>query len=40
MSQEYATIPVGGQAQTTAESMQFTLTRSQTEMVLNIVPAP
>jgi hypothetical protein len=39
MTQNYGTIPVGGQAQTTAGSMQFTLTRSQTEMVLDILPA-
>ena len=39
MSQNYGSIPVGGQAQTTLGSMQFTLTRSQTEMVLDILPA-
>lgn len=39
MTQNYGTIPVGGQAQTTAGSMLFTLSRSQTEMVLDIVPA-
>jgi hypothetical protein len=39
MTQNYGTVPVGGQAQTTQGSMQFTLTRSSTEMVLDIVPA-
>jgi hypothetical protein len=39
MSQEYASLPVGGQQQTTAGSMLFTLSRTQTEMVLDIVPA-
>jgi len=39
MTQNYGTVPVGGQSQTTAGSMQFTLTRSQTGMVLDIVPA-
>jgi hypothetical protein len=39
MTQNYSSLPIGGQAQTTAGSMQFTLTRSQTEMVLDIVPA-
>jgi hypothetical protein len=39
MTQNYGSIKVGGQAQTTMGSMQFTLTRSQTEMVLDIVPA-
>jgi hypothetical protein len=40
MSQVYPSIPVGGQEQTTEGKMLFTLTRSQTEMVLNVVPAP
>jgi hypothetical protein len=38
MTQNYGTLQVGGKAQTTSGSMQFTLTRSQTEMVLDIVP--
>ena len=38
MTQEYATMPVGGQQQTTIGTMQFTLQRSQTAMVLDIVP--
>jgi len=39
LTQEYAAMPVGGQQQTTIGTMQFTLQRSQTEMVLDIVPA-
>jgi hypothetical protein len=39
LTQEYAAVPVGGQQQTTIGTMQFTLQRSQTEMVLDIVPA-
>jgi hypothetical protein len=39
ISQQYASMPVGGQQQTTIGTMQFTLQRSQNEMVLNIVPA-
>ncbi len=39
MSQVYPSIPVGGQEQTTEGNMLFTLTRSQTEMVLDVVPA-
>ena len=39
MVQGYSSIPVGGQQQTTIGNMQFTLSRSQTEMVLDIVPA-
>jgi hypothetical protein len=40
LAQEYAALPVGGQQQTTVGNMQFTLTRSQTEMVLEIIPTP
>jgi hypothetical protein len=39
LTQEYAAMPVGGQQQTTIGIMQFTLQRSQTEMILDIVPA-
>jgi hypothetical protein len=39
LAQNYSSIQVGGKAQNTLGSMQFTLTRSQTEMVLDIVPA-
>jgi hypothetical protein len=39
MAQEYPNMQVGGQKQTTAGSMQFTLSRSQTEMILDVVPA-
>jgi hypothetical protein len=39
MVQGYSSIPVGGQQQTTIGNMQFTLSRSQTEMMLDIVPA-
>ena len=38
-TQEYAAMPVGGQQQTTIGTMQFTLQRNQTEMILDIVPA-
>ena len=35
----YSTVPVSGQQQTTIGSMQFTLSRTQAEMSLEIVPA-
>jgi hypothetical protein len=38
MVQEYSSIQVGGQQQTTIGSMQFTLSRTQTDMVLDILP--
>ena len=38
LTQEYASVPVGGQQQTTIGSMQVTLQRNQTDMVLDIVP--
>jgi len=38
MAQNYAAVPVGGQQQTTIGSMQFTLSRSQTDMILEIIP--
>ncbi len=40
LTQQYASIQVGGQKQTTVGNMQFTLQRSQTEMVLDIIPTP
>ena len=40
LAQNYSSVPVGGQQQTTIGKMQFTLSRTQTEMTLEIVPAP
>jgi len=40
VAQNYPAIPVSGQQQTIIKTFQFTLQRSQTSMVLNIVPAP
>ena len=40
LAEQYASVPVGGQQQTTSGNMQFTLQRSQTEMVVDIVPIP
>jgi hypothetical protein len=39
LSQNYSKVPVSGQQQTTIKNMQFTLSRSQTEMSLEIVPS-
>ena len=39
VAQNYPTIPVSGQQQTTIKTFQFTLQRNQTSMVLNITPA-
>ena len=39
VSQNYANMAVGDQQQTTIKTMQFTLQRNQTSMVLDIVPA-
>jgi hypothetical protein len=37
--QNYGTIPVGGQQQTTFGTIQFTLQRDQSNMVLDVLPA-
>ena len=39
LSTNYSNVPVSGQQQTTIKNMQFTLSRSQAEMSLEIVPA-
>ena len=39
VAQNYPTVPVSGQQQTTIKTFQFTLQRNQTSMVLDIVPA-
>jgi hypothetical protein len=39
LTENYAKVPVSGQQQTTIKNMQFTLSRTQTEMTLDIVPA-
>ena len=39
LTQNYSTVAVSGQQQTTIKNMQFTLQRNQTSMVLDIVPA-
>jgi methionine-rich copper-binding protein CopC len=39
LSQNYSTVEVAGQQQTTIKNMQFTLQRNQTSMILDIVPA-
>ena len=39
VTQNYPTVPVSGQQQTTIKNMQFTLQRNQTSMVLDILPA-
>jgi hypothetical protein len=39
LTENYSKIPVSGQQQTTIGTMQFTLSRTQTEMHLEIVPA-
>jgi hypothetical protein len=38
LTQQYASMQVGGQQQATFGSMQFTLSRSQTAMVLDVLP--
>jgi hypothetical protein len=38
VSQNYPTVPVSGQQQTTIKTFQFNLQRNQTSMVLDIVP--
>ena len=38
VTQNYPTVPVSGQQQTTVKTFQFTLQRNQTSMVLDIVP--
>jgi hypothetical protein len=38
MVQAYSSIPVGGQQQTTIGTIQITLSRTQTDMVLDILP--
>jgi hypothetical protein len=40
VAQNYPTVPVSGQQQTTIKTFQFTLQRNQTSMVLDIVPTP
>jgi hypothetical protein len=40
LNQNYSSVPVSGQQQTTIKTFQFTLQRDQTSMVLDIVPAP
>ncbi len=37
-AQNYANVPVGGQQQTTIGNFQFTLSRSQTAMTLDVLP--
>ena len=39
LNQNYPNVPVSGQQQTTIKNMQFTLSRTQTEMHLEILPA-
>ena len=39
LSQNYSNVPVSGQQQTTIKNMQFTLSRTQTEISLEILPA-
>lgn len=39
LTQNYSTVPVAGQQQTTIKNMQFTLQRNQNSMVLDILPA-
>jgi hypothetical protein len=39
LTQNYSNVPVSGQQQTTIKNMQFTLSRTQSEMSLEIVPA-
>jgi hypothetical protein len=39
LSQNYSNLPVAGQQQTTIKNMQFTMSRTQTEMSLEIIPA-
>ena len=39
LTQNYSTVPVAGQQQTTIKNMQFTLQRDQNNMVLDILPA-
>jgi hypothetical protein len=38
MVQAYGSIPVGGNQQTTIGTIQITLSRTQTDMVLDILP--
>ena len=38
VAQNYPTVPVSGQQQTTIKTFQFTLQRNQTSMVLDILP--
>ena len=40
LTQEYASLPVGGQQQTTFGTIQATLQRNQTTMILDIIPVP
>ena len=40
LAQSYSSVPVSGQEQTTIKTMQFTLSRAESEMTLEIVPAP
>jgi hypothetical protein len=39
LAQNYANVPVSGQQQTTIKNMQFTLSRTQAEISLEILPA-
>ena len=39
LAQNYTNVPVSGQKQTTIGKMQFTLSRTQNEMNLEILPA-
>jgi methionine-rich copper-binding protein CopC len=39
LTQNYSTLAVSAQQQTTIKTMQFTLQRNQTSMVLDIVPS-
>jgi hypothetical protein len=39
LTQNYSSIPVGGQQQTTIRNLQFTLQRNQTSMILTVLPA-
>ena len=39
ISENYSKVPVGGSEEMTSKNMKFTLSRTQTEMLLDIVPA-
>jgi hypothetical protein len=39
MTQNYSEIPIGGSKETTVNNFKFTLSRTKTEMLLDIIPA-